>query len=178
MWNIHLVPSNLHSCPSTRLMAGSWKDQVLLSEERNYDFDFLITILMYWKKEKGHPSPAEKSEASELKATTVNQKKTMGNDHSLKSQATGSKLTLSSAPGLKIAHSSGSKAPHQVPPMGVSSVQEKATVPDKAAALTIPDRSPVAITTIHAQTMAEAQKPSVTGSLSVLALHQVKSSPG
>ena len=163
-------------------MAGSWKDQVLLSEERNYDFDFLITILMYWKKEKGQPSPAEKSEASEPKATTVNQKKTMGNDPSLKSQATGSKLTPSSAPGLKIAdvysHSSGSKTSHQVPPVGVSSVQEKATVPDKATPLPIPDRSPVAITTIHAQTMAEAQKPSMTGSLSVLALHQVKSSPG
>ena len=163
-------------------MAGSWKDQVLLSEERNYDFDFLITILMYWKKEKGHPSPAEKSEASEPKATTVNQKKTMGNDPSLKSQATGGKLIPSSAPGLKIAdvysHSSGSKTPHQAPPMGVSSVQEKATVPDKATPLPIPDRSPVAITTIHAQTMAEAQKPCMTGSLSVLALHQVKSSPG
>ena len=29
----------------SRLMAGSWREQVLLSEERNYDFDFLITIL-------------------------------------------------------------------------------------------------------------------------------------
>jgi hypothetical protein len=38
-----------------RLMAGGWREQVLLSEERNYDFDFLIMILMYWKKEKAQP---------------------------------------------------------------------------------------------------------------------------
>ncbi len=31
-----------------RLMSGDWREQVLLSEERNYDFDVLITILMYW----------------------------------------------------------------------------------------------------------------------------------
>ena len=55
----------------SRLMAGSWREQVLLSEERNYDFDFLITILMYWKKEKGQPNSAEKVGALETSASKI-----------------------------------------------------------------------------------------------------------
>ena len=39
----------------TKLMSASWDDQVLLSEDRNYDFDFLVTILLYWKKTKENP---------------------------------------------------------------------------------------------------------------------------
>ena len=31
----------------TKLMNSPWEEQVLISEEKNYDFDFLITILMY-----------------------------------------------------------------------------------------------------------------------------------
>ena len=39
-----------------RLMAGGWREQVLLSEERNYDFDFLIMILMYLLEEGEGPA--------------------------------------------------------------------------------------------------------------------------
>ena len=46
----------------SRLMGGAWREQVLLSEDRNYDFDFLITILMYWKREKSQPPGAGSGE--------------------------------------------------------------------------------------------------------------------
>ena len=46
--------------------------QVLLSEERDYDFDFLITILLYWKKEKSQA--AAEARIQEQKTGLMEQK--------------------------------------------------------------------------------------------------------
>jgi len=50
----------------TKLMSAQWDEQVSLSEENAYDFDFLITILMYWKKAKDNPARPATQESETL----------------------------------------------------------------------------------------------------------------
>ena len=162
----------------SRLMAGSWREQVLLSEERNYDFDFLITILMYWKKEKGQPNSAMETSASKLlpKKMTL---RVEGQMATAEAKPTDSSRSAAAAnPGLVINDKPAvSNTPQGMLPAGVSSVQQEksavGSVQDKSLAIAIQDRSPVAVTAIHAQTMAGLQSPVTVGSLSVLSLHQV-----
>ena len=165
----------------SRLMAGSWREQVLLSEERNYDFDFLITILMYWKKEKGHSGSGEKLETS---ASNLMQKKTPSRGEvqvAPAAELSGSRSGAVGNPGLTISGSKPppSNAPQGVFPAGLSSVRQEKPAPvvssvqDKSPVTAVQDRSPVAVTTMHAQSMASVQRPVIVGSLSVLSLHQV-----
>ena len=89
-----------------------------------------------------------------------------------------SRSVAAANPGLVINdRPAPSKVPQSTLPAGVSSVQQEkpnfGSVQDKSPALAIQDRSPVAVTAIHAQTMAGAQSPAIVGSLSVLLLHQV-----
>ena len=159
----------------SRLMAGSWREQVLLSEERNYDFDFLITILMYWKKEKGHPGSGEKLETS---ASSLMQKKAMLREDATAAELSDSIPTGGGNPGLTISNRPpSSSAPQGIFPAGLSTVrQEKpavGSIQKESQVTAVQDRSPVAVTTIHAQSMASVQRPVIMGSLSVLSLHQV-----
>ena len=158
----------------SRLMAGSWREQVLLSEERNYDFDFLITILMYWKKEKSHPGSGEKVETS---VPNLMQKKItpMGEGQLATALA---KPAAAGNPGLAISdRPPPSNVPRGVLPAGLSTAQQEkpavGSVQDRSHVIAVQDRSPVAVTAIHAQTKAGVQRPTIVGSLSVLSLHQV-----
>ena len=159
----------------SRLMAGSWRERVLLSEERNYDFDFLITILMYWKKEKGQPgSGGEKVETSG--ANLVETKSLPKGEEQLATamaMPSDSRFAAAGNPGLTISDTLPlSNATQGGLPAGLSKVQQEksavGSVQDKSPVIAVQERTPVAVTTIHAQTVA-------AGSLSVLSLHQVKS---
>jgi len=162
----------------SRLMAGSWREQVLLSEERNYDFDFLITILMYWKKEKGHSGSGEKVETS---APNLMQNKiTPRGEGQLATVFAKSSVSISAAAGNPVLAISdrppSSNVPRGVLPADLSTAKQEnpavGSVQDKPHVITVQDRSPVAVTTIHAQT--KVQRPPILGSLSVLSLHQVR----
>ena len=159
----------------SRLMAGSWRERVLLSEERNYDFDFLITILMYWKKEKGQSgSGGEKVETSG--ANLVETKSLPKGEEQLATamaMPSDSRFAAAGNPGLTISDTLPlSNATQGGLPAGLSKVQQEksavGSVQDKSPVIAVQERTPVAVTAIHAQTVA-------AGSLSVLSLHQVKS---